>query len=102
MTAVMDPDSLLRTVSHGLANRLLSIRCYAELAIRASDRGDDPRDDLVGLLEETKMLTTLLRDLAPAASAATLGGRLELAELSRLVADRFINESAVDLKGVVS
>lgn len=92
----------VRAVSHGLANRVLAIRCYAELASRASLRGDDPREDLAGLLTATETLASLLRELAAAANAAARGGMRERAALDDVVAARFSDELALKLEGAGS
>jgi hypothetical protein len=94
---VTEMEATVRAVSHGLANRLLAIRCYAELATRAADRGTDPRGDLAGLLSETETLTTLVRELAKTANAAARGGPAEALALARFVGDCFPGELVLAL-----
>ena len=89
----LNTEQIVRAVSHGLANRLLAIRCYAELASAASRRGDDPAAELEGLLDETAELTLLLRELAPAAGSAARGDDdVAFSDLSECVASRFSDE----------
>ncbi|HWX10288.1 MAG TPA: hypothetical protein VNY33_09930 [Gaiellaceae bacterium] len=91
----LNAEQMVRAVSHGLANRVLAIRCYAELASAASLRGDDPVAELESLLDETSELTTLLRDLSPAAGIAARGDDASaFSDLSDRVASRFSDECA--------
>jgi signal transduction histidine kinase len=57
-----DPERIVRAVSHGLANRLLAIRCYAELAALAD--ADSVRQELDSLLRVTDETAALVRELA--------------------------------------
>jgi hypothetical protein len=89
----LNAEQMVRAVSHGLANRVLAIRCYAELATAAARRGDDPAAELESLLGETSELTTLLRELAPAAGVAARGDDASaFSDLSQRVAFRFSDE----------
>jgi hypothetical protein len=91
----LNTEQIVRAVSHGLANRLLSIRCYAELASSAARRGEDPAAELESLLDETAELTSLLRELAPAAGTAASGDDVAFADLSDCVASRFSDECSL-------
>ncbi len=83
---------LVRAVTHGLANRLLVIRCHAELA--AAGDGSSAKEDLASLVEQTDETSALLRELAPLARSAVDGGVAELAALSACVARLFPSDLA--------
>jgi hypothetical protein len=91
----LNTEQIVRAVSHGLANRLLAIRCYAELASAAARRGDDPVVELDSLMNETAELTTLLRELAPTAGIAARGDDEAFSDLSDCVASRFADECSL-------
>ena len=92
--AELGPEQLLRAVSHGLANRLLAIRCCAELAASASQRGQSVESVLAALLDETDETTTLARELVAAAHTVFAADATGTGELARVVSLRLPDEVA--------
>ena len=92
--ADLGPDQLLRAVSHGLAHRLLAIRCCAELAASASRRGQSVESVLAALLDETDETTTLARELVAAARTVFAADAAGTDELARVVSLRLPDEVA--------
>lgn len=88
------PDVLVRAVSHGLANRLLGIRCNAELAAACARRGEDPTEELDLLLAATRELTILERGVADATLAALSSGPAGLELLTARIGQLFPAEAA--------
>jgi hypothetical protein len=93
----LDRERLVRAVSHGIANRLLVIRCHAELAASDHGRGNDPTEELLQLVAATNELGSVSRELAGAAThLASTGDREAFALLSLSVSRLFPDELALE------
>jgi signal transduction histidine kinase len=89
-----DPERIVRAVSHGLANRLLAIRCYAELAALAD--ADDVREELDSLLRVTDETAALVRQLASTVREAVSKNGDGMAALAPCIARLFPDETLLD------